>query len=99
MKCLLVLLAFTLFGCHNGQQTEQQTEKQIEKQIEQETVYDLPINSSTEPIVVTEVTEPSAAPTLLVTENTSTGCSACAEVVEELAPKLSNVRQNPSRLV
>lgn len=89
MKCLLVLLAFTLFGCHNGQQTEQQTE--------QESVYDL--SSSTETIAVTEVTEPSAASTLLVTENTSTGCSACAEVVEDLIPKISNVRQNPTGLV
>lgn len=89
MKCLLVLLAFTLFGCHNGQQTEQQTE--------QESVYDL--SSSTETIAVTEVTEPSAVSTLLVTENTSTGCSACAEVVEDLIPKISNVRQNPTGLV
>lgn len=89
MKCLFVLLVFTFFGCHNGQQTEQQTE--------QESVFDLP--SSTEKIIVTEVTEPSAASTSLVTENSSTGCSVCAEVVEDLIPKISNVRQNPSRLV
>lgn len=69
MKLLLVLSAFALFRCNNGQTTD--------------AVYEL---TTTEAI-----TTAAGVPEAITTTGAVGACSSCAEIAEDLQPKLSNV--------
>lgn len=80
MKLLLICSAFALFGCLNGQETAASVDELATPTTE----------GRTEGVIATVIAENTS------TENTTAVCSACTTIVEELSPKISNVRETKS---